>query len=79
MCLAVPMRLIEADGARGTVEVEGVRREVRLDLLEAAQPGDWLLIHAGYAIQVLDEAAAAETLELLREIQDSAADEPLAE
>ena len=74
MCLAVPMRLIAIDGASGTVEVEGVRREVRLDLLPEARTGMWLLIHAGYAIQALDEATAAETLALLREIAEPGAD-----
>lgn len=76
MCLAVPMQLVEVDGARGRVELEGVRRDVRLDLIEAACQGDWLLIHAGYAIQVLDEAAAQETLALLREVAGPADDGP---
>jgi len=71
MCLAVPMKLEQVDGARGSVAVDGVRREVRLDLLPEAGVGDWVLVHAGYAIQVLDEAAAAETLELLRELAGS--------
>jgi hydrogenase expression/formation protein HypC len=62
------MRLLEVDGARGLVEVDGVRREVRLDLLAEARTGDWLLVHAGYAIQTLDETAAQETLALLREL-----------
>lgn len=69
MCLAVPMRLARVEGTRGLVEVEGVRREVRLDLLERVEVGDWVLVHAGFAIQVLDEAAAAETLELLRALE----------
>ena len=66
MCLAVPMRLESAEGDAGIVEVDGVRRTVRLDLLRGVRPGDWVLIHAGVAIQVLDESAATETLELLR-------------
>jgi hydrogenase expression/formation protein HypC len=67
MCLAVPMKLVEAEGTRGIVSVDGVRREVRLDLVEA-HVGDWVLVHAGYAIQVEDEASAAETLALLRQL-----------
>lgn len=67
MCVATPMRLVEARGREGTAELDGVRLEVRLDLVEAAA-GDWLLVHAGYAIQVLDETAAFETLALLREV-----------
>ncbi len=76
MCLAVPMRLERVDGPRGVVHWEGVRREVRLDLLDAPRPGDWVLIHAGYAIQVLDEAAAAETLALLGELLEPDAEPP---
>lgn len=68
MCLAVPMRLETVAGPRGAVAVDGVRREVRLDLVEGARPGDWVLVHAGFAIQLLDEAAAAETLALLGEL-----------
>ena len=68
MCLAVPMRLETVAGPRGAVAVDGVRRDVRLDLVEGAKPGDWVLVHAGFAIQLLDEAAAAETLALLGEL-----------
>ncbi len=68
MCLAVPMRLDELDGPQGTVRSGGVRLQVRLDLLPDAAAGDWVLVHAGYAIAVLDEAEAAETLALLRQV-----------
>ena len=70
MCVATPMRLVEMRGREGTAELEGIRLAVRLDLVEAVV-GDWLLVHAGYAIQVLDEAAAAETMALLREVDAS--------
>jgi hydrogenase expression/formation protein HypC len=75
MCLAVPMRLEVVDGVRGMVSVDGVRREVRLDLVEA-RVGDWVLIHAGFAIQVQDEAAAAETLSLVRQLLEPGSDSP---
>ena len=70
MCVATPMRLVEIRGREGTAELEGIRLAVRLDLVEAVV-GDWLLVHAGYAIQVLDEAAAAETMAMLREVDAS--------
>jgi hydrogenase expression/formation protein HypC len=76
MCLAVPMRLETVAGPRGAVAVDGVRREVRLDLVEGAKPGDWVLVHAGFAIQLLDEAAAAETLALLDELLAEPPDVP---
>ena len=50
-----------------TIDVEGVRREASLLLLEDARVGDYVIVHAGFAIQKLDEAAAQETLDLLRE------------
>lgn len=63
MCLAVPMKLVSMDGADGVAEVGGVRRSVRLDLVaEVVALGDHLLVHAGYAIQIVDEDEARETL-----------------
>ena len=50
-----------------TIDVEGVQREASLLLLEDARVGDYVIVHAGFAIQKLDEAAARETLDLLRE------------
>jgi hydrogenase expression/formation protein HypC len=50
-----------------TIDVEGVQREASLLLLEDARVGDYVIVHAGFAIQKLDESAAQETLDLLRE------------
>ncbi len=70
MCLAIPMRLIEIEGVTGVAEVDGVTRQVRLDLLPEAGLGDYVLIHAGLAIARVDAAHAEETLDLLRTIAD---------
>ena len=70
MCLAVPMKLTECGEGLGVVEIDGVRREVSLMLLDDAKVGEYLLIHAGYAIGRVDEAEAKETLELLRQLGD---------
>jgi hydrogenase expression/formation protein HypC len=70
MCLAIPMQLVERDAGLGTVEVDGVRREVSLMLLEDARVGEYLLVHAGFAIGRVDETEAKETLELLRQLGD---------
>jgi hydrogenase expression/formation protein HypC len=70
MCLAIPMRLIEIDGAAGVAEVDGVTRQVRLDLLPEVVLGDYILIHAGLAIARVDAAHAEETLALLRNLAD---------
>ena len=68
MCLALPMRITAVDGARATIAVEGLEQECSLMLVPAAGVGDYVLVHAGYAISVLDETEAQETYALLREI-----------
>ncbi|HVN76424.1 MAG TPA: HypC/HybG/HupF family hydrogenase formation chaperone [Thermoanaerobaculaceae bacterium] len=71
MCLAVPMKLVERQEALGVAELDGVRREVSLMLQPEAKVGDYVLVHAGYAIGLVDEAEANETLELLRQVAGS--------
>ena len=68
MCLGVPMKLTELHGREGKAELDGVSRKVALDLVPDAKLGDYVIVHAGYAIQILDEASAKETLELLAEV-----------
>ena len=64
------MRLVEIDGAAGVAEVDGVSRQVRLDLLPEVALGDYILIHAGLAIARVDPDYARETLSLLRSLAD---------
>jgi hydrogenase expression/formation protein HypC len=68
MCLALPMRITAVDGARATIAVEGLEQECSLMLVPAAGVGDYVLVHAGYAISVLSETEAEVTYDLLREI-----------
>ncbi len=68
MCLAIPMRVIRIDGDKGVVEIGGMRREVGLQLVEGVKVGDYLIIHAGFAIQKLDEQEALETLKIWEEM-----------
>lgn len=68
MCLAVPMRVVSLDDAMAVAEVDGVRKEASLMLLnDEVAVGDYLLIHAGFAISRVDEAEALETLVLMKE------------
>ena len=67
MCLAIPSRITKIENNMATIDVEGVQREASLLLLEDASVGDYVIVHAGFAIQKLDESAARETLDLLRE------------
>jgi hydrogenase expression/formation protein HypC len=68
MCLAIPMRVVEIDGFKAVAEVDGVRREARLDLLTEVAVGDYILVHAGLAIATVDPEAAEETLTVLRQL-----------
>ncbi|MBS7656345.1 HypC/HybG/HupF family hydrogenase formation chaperone [Candidatus Bathyarchaeota archaeon] len=68
MCLAIPAKVLETDGNLAQVDFgNGVLREVNVMLVEA-KAGDYVLVHAGYAIQVLDQKEAEETLRLWNEI-----------
>ncbi len=67
MCLAIPSKITKIENNMATIDVEGIQREASLLLLEDARVGDYVIVHAGFAIQKLDEAAAQETLDLLRE------------
>ena len=81
MCLAVPGKLlsIEADGS-AVVDMLGARREVSLRLVPDAQIGDYVLVHAGFGILVIDPAEAEETIRIVRELDDLVAEElPLVE
>lgn len=68
MCLAVPAKVIEIKDALGTVEISGVTRAVSLMLLPEAKVGDYVLVHAGFAMQIVDEKSAEETNALLAEM-----------
>ena len=68
MCLAVPCRLLEVDGVRGRAEVGGATLEGRLDLLEGPRVGEYVLVHAGFALERIDEVEAEKTLALLDEL-----------
>ena len=68
MCLAVPMKIIQINGDMGVVEMDGIRREVGLMLLDDARINDWVIIHAGFAISKLSVTEAKQTLKLFDEM-----------
>lgn len=67
MCLAIPSKIVAINNNIALLDVEGVRREASLLLLEDARIGDYVIVHAGFVIQKIDEVAAMETLKILRE------------
>lgn len=69
MCLAIPARIEAIEGERATVSLAGARAEAVIALTPEAKVGDWVLIHAGYAITIVDEKDARETFAILREIE----------
>lgn len=68
MCLGIPGRIEEVRGAEATVSFGGTRRSVRLDLLDNVSIGDYVIVHAGFAIEVLDQETALEMLDTLKEV-----------
>jgi hydrogenase expression/formation protein HypC len=68
MCLGIPMKIISINGMEIVAEIDGVKREGSLMILDAeVQVGDYVVVHAGFAISKLDEEEALETLQLMRE------------
>ena len=68
MCLAIPSKIVAVDGDTAVIDVDGVRREASLMLVEDVCVGDYVIVHAGYAISRLDADAAQESLELMRQV-----------
>jgi len=69
MCLAVPALVLEKTGKVGKVDFGGSLREVDLSLVDV-KVGDYVIVHAGFAIQTVDENEAKETIELFRQIME---------
>lgn len=77
MCLAVPMQVMEIKGdGMARVQAMGAERDAAIDLVPDVKVGDYVLVHAGFAIEVVDEQYAAETLELIQVMADMV-DDPL--
>ncbi|MFQ3675538.1 MAG: HypC/HybG/HupF family hydrogenase formation chaperone [Endomicrobiia bacterium] len=70
MCVAIPMKVIEIKDNIILCEYEGVKRVVRGDLLKNVSVGDYVIIHAGFAIQKLDLSDAMETIKIYKEIEN---------
>jgi len=68
MCLAIPMKVEQIEGPTAVVDAAGTRRRVHIGLVDEVAVGDYLLVHAGYAIERVDEAEARRTLDLLKQL-----------
>jgi hydrogenase expression/formation protein HypC len=71
MCLAIPALIKSIEGQQAEADIEGVTRQVSLQLTPEAKVGDYVLLHTGYAISIIDPAEAEETLKLLKELSEA--------
>jgi hydrogenase expression/formation protein HypC len=71
MCLSIPVKIISIDGDMAEVSAGGTIFRAGMQMVEDARPGDYVLLHAGFAIQKISAEEAEETLKLLREINDA--------
>ena len=75
MCLSIPAKIISIDGEKARVSLGGAEYNAALNLVENVKVGDYILLHSGFAIQVIDEKEAFETMQLLNEILEKEKDE----
>ena len=68
MCLAIPALINKIDGQQAVADIEGITRDISLQLTPEAKVGDYVLLHTGYAISIIDPEEAEETLKLLKEM-----------
>lgn len=71
MCLAIPAKIISVDGSNGTTAIGSSKKNVDLTLVPKASKGDWVVVHAGFAIQILDKKGAAEIIKIYEEMDES--------
>jgi hydrogenase expression/formation protein HypC len=67
MCLAIPSKIVKIENGVGTINVDGVQRTASLLLVEDAAVGDYVIVHAGFALHKIEEADAMESLRILKE------------
>lgn len=70
MCLAVPLKILSVDGEIAKVWLNGVNVKISIALTPGVKAGDWVLVHAGFAINRIEEKEALETISLLEELDD---------
>ena len=71
MCLSIPARIVSIDGSMAEVDAGGAIFKAGLHIVENAKVGDYILLHAGFAIQIISDKEAAETLKILEEMNNS--------
>lgn len=69
MCLGIPLKIIKLQGNEAVGEMNGIERKIRIDLVPKVELGDYVMVHAGFAIEIINEEAAKETLEILKDME----------
>lgn len=69
MCLAIPMKILKKDKENATVESSGLKKDINISFLKHVEIGDYVIVHAGFAIEKLDKKKAKETIDLLNQIK----------
>ena len=69
MCLAIPLKITDIDGKNAIGERDGIVRKIRLDFIREPQPGDYVIVHAGFAIEKLSETEALESIAAAQEVE----------
>lgn len=70
MCVAIPLKIEEINGEEGIGIRDGVKRKIRLDFIKDPKPGEYVIVHAGFAIERMAESDALETIALVKEIEE---------
>ena len=69
MCLGIPLKIIEINGMEAIGEMNGVKNKMRIDLLPNVKLNDYVMVHAGFGIEIINDALAKETIETLMELE----------
>lgn len=70
MCLAIPLKIVEINGKEAVGERSGIKRKIRLDFIENPKIGEYVIVHAGFAIERMDEKTAEENISAAEEVED---------
>lgn len=71
MCLAIPLKIKEINGKDAIAEVEGVSRKIRIDFIDDLKVDDYVIVHAGFAIEKIDEEHALMNLKIIKEVTNA--------
>lgn len=75
MCLGIPLKIIEINGNNAIGEMNGIKRNIRVDFIKDIKIGDYVMVHAGFALDKMNEELAKETIQCINEVNEAACKE----